>query len=120
MFGFDVIAEQRIRDAMDAGEFDDLPGAGRRLVLDDDALIPVGLRAAYRILANAGVAPEEVRLRRLVAELESQLETDSQAMRADEEASADACSRRRRSDVRRRLALLRLRLEASVRGRRCG
>ena len=38
VFILDAIAEERIARARDAGEFDDLPGAGRPLELDDDAL----------------------------------------------------------------------------------
>lgn len=51
---FDLIAERKIAEAFARGEFDDLPGAGRSLELDDDTLVPEDLRAAYRILKNAG------------------------------------------------------------------
>jgi hypothetical protein len=54
------IVEQRIADSMRNGDFDDLPGQGQPLVLDDDALVPEELRAAYRILKNAGYLPPEV------------------------------------------------------------
>ena len=60
MFILDAIAEERIARARDAGEFDDLPGAGKPLKLDDDALVQEELRAAYRILKNAGFVPPEV------------------------------------------------------------
>ena len=36
----DLIVEQRIEAAIAAGEFEDLPGAGKPLVLDDDKLVP--------------------------------------------------------------------------------
>ncbi|HVJ10520.1 MAG TPA: DnaJ family domain-containing protein [Burkholderiales bacterium] len=39
----DFIAEQRIAEAVSKGELQDLPGAGRPLELDDDALIPARL-----------------------------------------------------------------------------
>src|SRR5688572_32819466 len=52
----DFIAEQRIAEAIANGDFDDLPGSGKPLELDDDALIPEELRLAYRILKNAGYA----------------------------------------------------------------
>ena len=45
-------AEQRILEAQTQGVFDDLPGAGAPLKLDDDAMVPEELRAAYRILKN--------------------------------------------------------------------
>ncbi|MGI9335668.1 MAG: DnaJ family domain-containing protein [Gammaproteobacteria bacterium] len=62
--------ERRIREAQASGEFDDLPGAGRPLELDDAALVPAELRMAYRLLKNAGYVPEEVMLRREIASLE--------------------------------------------------
>ncbi len=60
MFILDAIAEERIARALEAGEFDDLPGADKPLELDDDSLVPEELRAAYRILKNAGFVPPEV------------------------------------------------------------
>jgi Domain of unknown function (DUF1992) len=52
---FDLIAEQKIAEAIARGELDHLPGAGRPLELDDDALVPEDLRIAVRILKNAGL-----------------------------------------------------------------
>ena len=60
MFAFELIAERKIEEALARGEFDGLPGEGRPLELDDDALVPEELRMAYRILKNAGFAPQEV------------------------------------------------------------
>ena len=54
----------RIAEAMAEGAFDDLPGAGKPLALDDDTLVPEDLRVAYRILKNAGFLPPEVESRR--------------------------------------------------------
>ncbi len=56
----DELIERRIREAAQRGEFDDLPGAGRPLPLEDDALVPEELRVAYRILRNAGMLPPEL------------------------------------------------------------
>ncbi len=51
------LAERRIAEAIERGEFDDLPGVGRPLDLDDvDPLLPEELRMAYRILKNAGMS----------------------------------------------------------------
>jgi Domain of unknown function (DUF1992) len=69
MLALDLIAEEKIRDAMRAGAFDNLPGAGRPLALDDDALIPEDLRMAYRILKNAGCVPPEIEARKEAATL---------------------------------------------------
>jgi hypothetical protein len=75
MFGFDAIAEKRIRDAMDRGEFDDLPGAGRPLELNEDPLVPPEVRMAYRVLKNAGIVPAEILQRREIADLEALVAT---------------------------------------------
>ncbi|HEX8012205.1 MAG TPA: DnaJ family domain-containing protein [Casimicrobiaceae bacterium] len=63
LLALDALAEARIEEAMAQGAFDDLPGAGHPLVLDDDRLVPEVLRAAYRILKNAGFVPPEVEAR---------------------------------------------------------
>jgi hypothetical protein len=57
----EFIAERKIAEALANGELDDLPGAGRPLELDDDALVHEELRMAHRILKNAGYAPAEVK-----------------------------------------------------------
>lgn len=53
MFLFELLAERKIEDALARGEFDDLPGAGRPLALDDDALVPEELRLEARYLCFA-------------------------------------------------------------------
>lgn len=73
--GFEGVVEQRIREARERGDLDELPGNGRPLVLDDDSLVPPELRLAYRILRNAGYVPEEVRLRGEIADLAALLGT---------------------------------------------
>jgi hypothetical protein len=67
---FDLIAEQKIAEAIARGELDNLPGAGRPLNLDDDALIPEELRLACRILKNAGYVPPELETLNGIAQLE--------------------------------------------------
>lgn len=66
---FDRIAEAKITAAMQRGEFDDLPGAGRPLELEDLSRIPPHLRAGYRLLRNANALPPEVELRREIYSL---------------------------------------------------
>ncbi len=56
---YETLIERRIREAQARGEFDDLPGAGRPLDLDDDLLVPEDLRVAHRILKNSGYVPPE-------------------------------------------------------------
>jgi Domain of unknown function (DUF1992) len=84
MLILDVIAEKRIREAQERGEFDDLPGAGAPLALDDDVLVPEELRAAYRVLKNAGFLPPKLDVRREIREVEQLLhrvEDDGERMR---------------------------------------
>ena len=66
----EFIAERRIAEAIANGELNDLPGAGQRLDLGDEALVPAELRVAYRILKNAGFVPPEVEALNEIAELE--------------------------------------------------
>lgn len=61
--------EDRIRAAAARGEFQGLPGEGRPLQLEDDLLVPVELRMAYRILRNAGAVPPEIAALREANEL---------------------------------------------------
>ncbi|KAF0178455.1 MAG: hypothetical protein FD164_2210 [Nitrospirae bacterium] len=57
------LAEQRIREAIENGEFDNLKNAGKPIVFEDETFIPEDLRIAYRILKNAGCIPPELELR---------------------------------------------------------
>ena len=99
----DDLAEAQIRQAIERGDLDNLPGAGKPLSLPDETLVPEELRMAYRVLKNAGFIPEEVRLRRDIAELEQLLP------RVRGEAHAAAVKR---------LSLLRAHLNAQRGGRR--
>lgn len=74
MLGLDAIAEQHIREAQARGDFDDLPGTGAPLELDDDALVPEELRAAYRLLKNAGFLPPELAVHREIRDIEELLQ----------------------------------------------
>ncbi|WP_026331398.1 DUF1992 domain-containing protein [Thioalkalivibrio sp. ALE11] len=65
--------EAQLADAARRGEFDDLPGAGRPLELDDDRDVPEDMRMAFRIMKNSGYVPEEVRLRGEIASVEALL-----------------------------------------------
>ena len=95
------IAEQRILEAIQRGEFDRLPGAGKPLDLDDDPDVPPELRVAYRILKNSGFVPPEVEVRRDIASAERLL---TQVLEPSE-----------RREAQRRLDFLLMKL-AAVRG----
>ena len=70
---FEKIAEQRIQEAMERGEFDNLPGAGKPLTLEDDSHLPADLRIAYKILKNADCLPPELELRKEIRTTEELL-----------------------------------------------
>ena len=59
---FQRIAEQRILEAQRAGAFDNLPGKGKPLKLEDMSWMPEDLRLGYHVLKNAHVLPPEVEL----------------------------------------------------------
>jgi len=99
MLLFDAIAESRIAEALEQGVFDDLPGAGQPLALDDESLIAPELRVAWRVLRNAGCLPPELELRREIHEVGQLLDG---LERNDDPDRYDRTARR--------LALLRLRL----------
>jgi hypothetical protein len=67
---FSKLAENRILEAMEAGEFDNLTGTGRPLNLEEDSQIPPELRMAYKILKNADCLPPELELRKEVVQLQ--------------------------------------------------
>lgn len=64
MDAFSKIAEQRIREAIESGQFDELENAGRPITFEDETWIPQDLRAAYRVLKNSGCIPPELELRK--------------------------------------------------------
>lgn len=68
------IAEQRIREAMERGEFDNLPLHGKPLKLDDLTGVPEHLRMGYKILKNAGVLPEAMQLKKEIVSLKTLLD----------------------------------------------
>ncbi len=64
-----LLAESKIRAAMARGEFDDLPGYGRPLPLEDLSRVPVELRMGFKLLRNAGCLPPELEARKEAARL---------------------------------------------------
>ena len=69
------ISEQRIREAMDRGLFENSPYRGRRISLQEDESIPPELRMAFKILRDAGCLPPEVELRKDIGTLSELLDT---------------------------------------------
>jgi len=55
---WETAVEKTIREAMERGDFDNLSGKGKPLDLDVNPFVPEELRQSFRILQNAGVAPD--------------------------------------------------------------
>jgi len=72
---FARIAERRIMEAIENGEFDNLEGMGKPIVLEDETWIPEDLRMAYKFLKNAGCVPPELQARNEVINLCSLMNT---------------------------------------------
>jgi hypothetical protein len=60
---FAKIAERRIMEAIENGEFENLEGKGKPISFEDETWIPEDLRIAYKILKNAGCIPPELEFR---------------------------------------------------------
>lgn len=67
---FHIVSEDRIKKAYNDGEFDNLPGYGKPLKLEDLSGIPEELRMAYKIMKNAGFSEEENHLRKEMMTIE--------------------------------------------------
>jgi hypothetical protein len=106
---FERIAEQKIREAMQAGEFDNLPNAGSRIDLEAYFSLPAHLRMAFSVLKSADCLPEEVLLLNDVARLEREV-IQAPAERRDRLAAE-------LRDARLRLALALERLHSEARTR---
>ncbi|MBW1900948.1 MAG: DUF1992 domain-containing protein [Deltaproteobacteria bacterium] len=74
MFGLQKIIEQKIREAQMKGEFDNLPGTGKPVEIEDDRHVPEDLRMAYKILKNANCVPPELELKKEIRRMEDMLE----------------------------------------------
>ncbi len=72
---FAKLAERRILEAIENGEFDNLEGKGKPLIFEDETWIPEDLRMAYRFLKNAGCVPPELELRNEVINMCSLMNT---------------------------------------------
>ena len=73
MFNYLTIVEQRIRNAQRDGKFDQLPGEGRPLQLEDDSGVPEDLRLAYKIMKNADYLPPELAEKKEIRQMEDML-----------------------------------------------
>ena len=70
---FDRLVESIIKDAMQRGEFDNLPGKGKPIDLTEYFETPQEVRLANSVLKNAGMTSREVDLLKEIAELKQVL-----------------------------------------------
>ena len=66
---FERIVEAMIKDAMERGEFDNLPGKGKPIDLTEYFETPEDVRLANSVLKGAGMTSREVDLLKEIAEL---------------------------------------------------
>ena len=70
---YQSLIDRRIAQAQEDGLFDNLPGQGKPLKLDDDALVPEEDRIGYRMLKSNGFAPPWIEARQEIEEQRAQL-----------------------------------------------
>ena len=70
---FDKLVEEKIRQAQERGEFDNLPGKGKPIDLTAYFETPEDVRVAQAVLKNSGFTPHEVELLNEIAALKQVL-----------------------------------------------
>ena len=91
------VAEHKIQEAMEAGEFDNLPGKGKPLDLDVNPFEPIHQRIANRILKNARALPEWL-------QLEKDIEREAGLVQPARERTLRALRHAQNAPTRRRIA----------------
>jgi hypothetical protein len=63
------LVEERIQEAQKEGAFDNLPGKGKPLALEDESSVPEDLRLTFKILKNSNCLPIEMEMRKEIYNL---------------------------------------------------
>ena len=93
MSHWESLVDRKIREAMDAGEFDNLPGKGRPVDTSENPFEDPELRIAHRLLRDAGFAPAWIEERKEIdAELEAALTILARGWRLLRRSPAGNCS----------------------------
>ena len=74
---FQKNVDEKIKEAIAKGEFDNLPGQGKPLDLDAYFAAPEHLRIGYSILKGADIIPEEMELLRQIEDLKKSLDSST-------------------------------------------
>jgi len=97
---FEKIAEERIREAMARGAFDNLAGKGEPLDHSSYFAAPEDVRLGHQLLKSNGFVPEEVALLKETAELQAKADAEQDRAKA-------LALRRAVNDLRLKLDLVR-------------
>ena len=107
---FERNVDEKIKEAIRRGDFDNLPGKGKPLDLDAYFATPEHLRMGYSILKSADIIPEEMELLREIEGLKKSL--DSSTVRIEKKAL--------RQQLSEKLTNLNMRMERHKKKQRCG
>jgi len=78
-----VSIDEVIRQAIENGDFDNLPGKGKPLDLSEWANTPEEMRMAYSVLKSSGYTPSEVVINNEIGELKALIkETTDEALKS--------------------------------------
>ena len=103
---WNLVADRKIREAMEEGAFDRLEGAGQPLDLEENPYLDPALRMAHRLLRNNGFAPSWI--------LEGKdLDGDILRLRAGREQSSPEEFRRRAAELNQRILAYNLKVPVS-------
>lgn len=69
------LAEQKIGESINAGDLENLEGAGKPIDFTLDEHVPTEVRAIYRVLKHANVLPPEVQLRQDLVRVETLMQS---------------------------------------------
>ncbi len=67
------LVEERIREAIERGDFDNLSNKGKPLDLRAWKKTPEHLRMSYSVLKKAGVTPPEIQVKKDIADLKRKI-----------------------------------------------
>jgi hypothetical protein len=70
---FEKLIEEKIKEAIEKGEFDNLPGKGKPIDLSAYFSTPEDVRLAYSVLKSAGCLPQEAELQKEIESLKERL-----------------------------------------------
>ena len=89
-----IVGERKIKEAMDAGEFDNNPLKGKPLNYDEDMGLPPEQRVVKKILKNAGALPQWMQLEiDIKREREATVKQKDRAVKLLEKASLESRER---------------------------